>query len=689
LIIKLKRYWDELEREIMFSNLTEIVMEGLRLLIPPKLQQIWEWGEENIELDSTTAIPGPFRIINSPHIKRLFFACLDPRVRQITIVGSVQIGKTLFMLIDWAFTVCNIPMGMMMMQPTKKDATTFIKTKLDPFIDNNEIVRKKVRSKKKKGTNDTVDSTADLKMFSGGWTEIIHGGSKGATRGRSPQKTYGDDITAIQTDIRSEGDPAKRLENRTKAYKNTSKNINISQPGLVDSCNITSRYELGSQEEYHVKCLECGEYQVLDDDLVVWDQDKDVFGKVIKDYPETAKIPCKFCGTLFSESDRIKMLQNAMDNCEEGFIFGYKAKYPEMVTHISVQIGQASSTLSNLEKIVNERIAMEKAGTDEAKQDYWNTVKGRAYRRGITKETDPLVLIDRNRSNYIDLKDYKIPNDVLLITCAIDVQKGSEKKTENEKPENSFNIKEARIEYEYWGWGIGEQGWILDKGTFPGNITDLKDVWKKFDDYYEKKKFVREDGIELKVTRVFVDSGHESDTVYKYVEDKQHFGFFAIKGSNQYDAEMLSRNVKPVEGDTVFKITLGTQKIKHTIYTRLNDIIDKGDKFLNFADVYCNRDYFDQLTAERMHVKIVGNNTYFYYKKKKDKLPNEALDLLVYNFAALKHCLPKFNAIKEDLEKIKKEREVKSEEAEQEETQNINYTPRKPKDNYTVDGWNN
>jgi phage terminase large subunit GpA-like protein len=91
---------------------------------------------------------------------------------------------------------------------------------------------------------------------------------------------------------------------------------------------------------------------------------------------------------------------------------------------------------------------------------------------------------------------------------------------------------------------------------------------------------------------------------------------------------------------------IGTQAIKGEVISRLDLKIKAGPKKMHFPRAYCNAEYFKQLTAEHLIKKNTGMVDYYVYEKKKKDLANEALDLMVYNYAALKHCVPNFTALK-------------------------------------------
>ncbi len=627
------QYLDELEHQYLIGNVENVVEKSLQILKPPTRIPIVEWAEQNIVLDETSPIPGPFRIRNSPHLKEIFEAIEDPQVRKVTIMGSAQIGKTLFEMIVWAYIVVQDPCPMLIMQPTDREIKSFALHKLEPLIESSEILRSRVAKKKRGNSN---DSSTRLKMYPGGWTEIISGTSKGTTRQRSVRITIADDIDALEMAVSSEGDHVINLEKRTAGFKYNYLHINISTPRIEGQSRIEARYKEGSMGKFHVKCPHCGTEQTLEESQLLWDKDTDIMGNVTEHYPETARVACRGCGYAFSEKERVELLQ-------KGF---YIHEHPERKEHRSFWLNQIMSTISDLKTVVSEKIRAEQAlenGDDETYESYVNNTLGLPYKRVKGKETDAKYLIDR-REDYINLNNPKIPNGVLLITSAVDVQAGS-------------GSKPARLEIETWGWGNAEEGWIIDKLVFPGNI-EKDEVWDKLNHYWANKIFERADGVKLKISRKGIDSGFLTQTVYDFCAGRfLRENILALKGAVKYGAPLVPKKLSEVNQGKTMLMMIGTQAAKTILFERLNTITEPGAKYLHHTKAFCDVEYYEQLTAEHAVTKTVGLNQYIVYEPKKRGLANEALDLLVMNFALMKSLNPNFKAIEESIEKHKSKAE--------------------------------
>jgi terminase, large subunit len=196
------------------------------------------------------------------------------------------------------------------------------------------------------------------------------------------------------------------------------------------------------------------------------------------------------------------------------------------------------------------------------------------------------------KTDYLNSSNPGIPNGVLVITAMVDVQAGS-------------GPKPARLEYEAWGWGTGEEGWIVDKKVIAGDVYAVE-TWQKLDDYITDKHYTRKDGLKIPLTICFLDSGFAAQQVYEFTARRFPF-LFATKGSNKYGAPLIPKvnKVNWMNNNKSPLVYVGTQEAKAEIFGRINLYYSKeskavkgGNKYLHFTKEFCDVEYFDQLTAE-------------------------------------------------------------------------------------------
>jgi phage terminase large subunit GpA-like protein len=265
----------------------------------------------------------------------------------------------------------------------------------------------------------------------------------------------------------------------------------------------------------------------------------------------------------------------------------------------------------------------------EQLESYYNNVLGMPFSKKAGESIDPLKLMDR-KYKFTKLEDdtIYIPKEILLVTCAVDVQRGRQMET-------------GRLEVEFWGWGMNEESYLLFKTKIFGNPRE-REVYSKLEQLLQAR-FIREDKVEISISRIFLDSGYATQNIYEFCAAKHYYGYFAIKGSTNSLAPVLPRTATYVNNEQTMLLEIGVNEIKDILYKRT--AIDKpGAGYIHFNEDYCNADYFEQFTSEHSIVKVnKAGFMYLHYEKKDNGKANEALDLAVYNYAAMKHALPDGN----------------------------------------------
>jgi len=604
---------------IIPNNFKRIIEEGCVMIASPPDLTVTEWANAVRMLPETANEPGRYRSSRTPNVSEIMDAFRDPIVEELTLEGSAQIAKTTILENIIGYTMDIQPQPILFMAPTKDVAKIFSKEKLEPMLELTPNLRKKVAKRKSRDS----DNTTMYKRFTGGFIVFVGANSPHGLRQMSIPIVVSDDIDSIEIGSTKEGDPVDRAEKRSQTFEGRRKKIRASTPTKKKASRIDSFYSKGSQEEYYVKCLHCNAEQVLDFECIVWEKDQDVFGKTLNDYPQTAKIACKECGALHTESDRQTMLQTGR----------WIAKNPKNKSHRSFKINEISSTLSTLYNIVKAFVEIK--GDVEKLETFTNLVLGEPFEGETVDEIEQASLMARVE-DYIDPGDpYKIPNQILFVVSTADVQKD-------------------RIECNHWGVGFNQELYLIGRTKFFGNPDIVKSkegatVWNELEKY-NNVIYERKDGLKLKIMRRFVDSGYLSQSVYEYVRGRERLGYWAIKGRGQYGHPILARKFSFVDNGRTKLLSIGTNATKASIFQRLT-VAKPGSKYIHFTESLCDEEYFDELTSEEGVKVTVSNLEFTVYRKKKSGIRNESLDLLVYAIAAIEHINPNYKKIKDNLDK--------------------------------------
>ena len=269
----------------------------------------------------------------------------------------------------------------------------------------------------------------------------------------------------------------------------------------------------------------------------------------------------------------------------------------------------------------------------------------------LGEEFEDLIQIANPESLFNRREGFKaqVPRGVLFLTAGVDSQ-------------------EDRIESKVVGWGRFEESWVIDYRVFPG-FTTQQQVWDDLDEFL-LSTFKHEDDIEIEIEHVGLDTGHNTQECYDFVRERymrKQARVFALKGAKG-DMQDLTNNGKRIEGQKVVLFLVDTRMAKKRIYQRLK-IKKPGPGYIHFPRTkWCNQNFFDQLTAEKIKTEIVrGFEREIFHKVRR----NEVLDCTVYAMGARHWVNSDWDlweeSIQEQIEEQKKEEEINKNEPEEEE----------------------
>jgi len=550
-----------------------------------------EWCNEYAYLPSIDANAGKWH--NIPYQVGILDAITDPKVETITIKKSARVGYTKLLNFTIAYHIHQDPCPIMVVQPTIEDAQGYSKDDVTPMLETIPALDGLVSESKSRDKNNTILK----KNFAGGSLLIVGANSARGFRRVSVRKVLFDEVDGYPPTAGQEGDQIILGKRRTDYYHN--RQIIIGSTPTHKGSRIDKSFEESDQRYFYVPCPFCKHRQVLE-----W-----------RNFD-------------FSELGTIDDPVYRCDGCRKGISYNYHRSMIEQGEwlsttpfngHVGFHIWAAYSYSPNATwtKIVKEFIDSKK---DREKLRAWtNTILGESYE----EEGDRLShdVVASRRENYTA----QVPKDALFLTCSVDVQKD-------------------RLEGEVKAWGEGEEMWGIEYFILMGS-TDRNDVWNqlsgKLDTIYK-----HESGINLEIRCTTIDSGYETDQVYKFcVQRLRHGkGVYPTKGSKTPGMPRIS---KPTHNNKyrVPLFNIGTDTIKTTIFARLQ-IENPGPGYFHFPDNY-DEEYFKQLTAEEIRSSwIRGVQTRKWYKIRPR---NEALDITVGNFAALEILNPNYKKIIESM----------------------------------------
>ncbi|MDY6790524.1 MAG: phage terminase large subunit family protein [Thermodesulfobacteriota bacterium] len=599
------------------QNLDFLAARMLNTWRPAKPITGTKWAESNRVLSKENCpLPGPYRVAVTPYIEEILNCVMDPMIEKVVCQKSAQVAWTDGVVNNCVgYYVDHEPSPMLILFPTSKMAERYSKEKLAPMIRDCIALRGKIAEPKSRDSGNTILS----KNFTGGHLELI-GSNAPANLSMSPIRiVIVEEPDRCAANAGGEGNSLKIAFERTKAFHNR-KIILGGSPTIKGLSEIEREMKLTDQRRFLIPCPICGEYQELKWSSVVWDKKPGRNHLVYDDYlPESAMLRCISCEKEFSNAEKNEQLSRGIWHPTAEFTGAAGFYLSELLSPLP------NSKLSDIAKKFLEARKELKAGNELLMITFINTALGETWEEkgeGI-EQRDIIERVETYRKNAID-------PGILAITSAVDVQ-------------------DDRLECEIVGWGMGEESWSLDYLIIEGD-PEQPGVWKKLDKVLERT--FKRSGALLKIACMCVDSGAHTNAVYKYVLPRQVRRVYAIKGKSTEGDPIVGRPSRRSIMKGLKLYPVGTDTAKTAVYGRLK-VEKPGPGYCHFPDHYPD-EYFKQLTAEELVTRYVRGVTKRVWKKKRPR--NEALDLRVYNLAALNILNPNFKVLQAKAEKVKKEK---------------------------------
>ena len=570
----------------------QIVLNNTKAVFkPPPDLKISEWADSHRRLSpENSAEAGQWNTTRAEYQREIMDTFNDPLVERIVVMTSSQVGKTELVLNAIAYYMDQDASPMLCVQPTLAMAQSFSKDRLAAMIRDTSKIKDLVADARSRDSSNTVLH----KKFPGGHLSLVGSNSAAGLASRPIRILLLDEVDRYELSAGSEGSPTDLAIARTKTFWNR-KIYMCSTPTVKGISKIEAAFEESDKRFYMVPCPECHTKQRLLWKNVVWDEGK----------PETAHYCCQECGSVIDESKKPWMLKHGEWQATESSVktagFHISELYSPWATWASMAVN-----------------FLEAKKMPEMLKTFINTSLGESWEeQGDGVEHEGLLA---RRLNYDGLT---LPENILVATCGVDTQKD-------------------RLEAQVMGWGHNYEAWVIEYKVFWGDPNAVN-VWNELD-LYLKSRFKTESGRSISISSTCIDSGgHHSQKVYSFTKPRQGRRIFAIKGANVAGKPIVSKPSYVGKTQTAL-YTVGTDTAKENIFARLN--ADQDTTTLHFpADV--DEEYFKQLTAEKRITKWIRGRKSLAWKQIRPR--NEALDVTVYNFAAIYLLNPNFDVIEERL----------------------------------------
>jgi phage terminase large subunit GpA-like protein len=568
---------------------------------PPPHLLISEWADRYRRLSRESSDePGPWDTARAPYQRAIMDAVCDPLVHAVVVMSSTQVGKTEILCNIIGYMIDLDPSPMLLIQPTLDMAEAFSKDRLMPMLRDCPTLQGKVRVGHKDGTN-----AVRHKQFPGGHITLVGSNSSAGLSSRPIRIVLADEVDRWEASIGKEGDPLALAEKRMANFWNH-KLVVVSTPTTKGISRIEDRYAASDQRQCFVPCPHCSGLHVLAWANVKWTANA----------ADTAHLVCPHCGCEISEAGRQEMLRSPE----------WRASAPFTGT-AGFHVWEAYSPWRRLRDIVADFL---KAKTSpDTLQVFINTSLGETWEEKAISDVQPDVLLAR-REPYAAA----VPAGACCLTMGVDVQ-------------------DDRLEAVVVGWGLGEESWIVDSRTIPGD-PQRPEPWAALDERLAAT-FIHESGAQLAIQATCIDSaGHRTQYVYDYVAKRQHQSVYAIIGRDGSDRAIVSAPSQKRSGRDPRKValyTIGVDLCKSLIYSRLK-LTAPGPGFIHLPLPHqrdneyvdgVDEEFIAQVASERLVTRREHGIPYRVWIKTRPR--NEKLDCLVYAVGALRLARPDLNAL--------------------------------------------
>lgn len=526
-------------------------------------------------------------------------AFTDPETAQLSVRKSSRIGYSTILQCFVAWRIKFDPARTLIYQPTIDDAEKFSRDDLDPVLQW-PIVRSVATFKPRH-----ADNQIRAKRYKGGWIQI-----KGANSPKEFRRVTADDVFLEECDgypwaSKEEGDPA-RLAFKRNLTSPRRFSAAGSTPKVKGFSRIDQLFEQGSQEFRYVPCPKCGHMQTL----VFGDGTGPGIHWAPKENPTRAWYQCEE-GCEIDEADKPWMDENGEWRAHN------PAQFPR---HRSFHVWAAYSQHPGAAWLEIAREFIEVRKDPNLLRTFVNQVLGEAWaERGEAPEWQRLY-DRREKAMRLGTPSAKAG----LLIGAADVQRGGG----------------GRIDLDIWAFGPDRRREFVERIEVFGPISE-KATWKKLDQQITRT-WTTEDGRQMRLARVAIDSGDGENTMEVYGWARRHPGFaMAVKGRHAIAAN------QPIGAPSWQDVTVNGRKLKKGV--RLWNVGTSMLKLELFGDLEKDKpvdgeaypdgyvflpdgttdEWIKQLVAEELRmIRLRSGGFRREWHKVRDR--NEALDNAVY-----------------------------------------------------------
>ena len=491
----------------------EIISEQINSIITVKNYELpTEFIERTRYLPSElTNKPGFFKYSYAPYCTEIVNE-LSPmsNTREVVVIKGAQLGLTTGVLESAvAFFIGCAPRPQLYVSADAELVAQGMESKIERMIDScglRDLIKPQTGNKSKK--------TGDTKLrkdYKNGWLQAIGAQNPGKMRSQSFPVALLDEVDAFPQTLKNEGDPIALIRNRVLIpYEDKGKILYLSTPLIKQTSKITYLYEQGDMREYFIQCPRCGNMIVLKWHISETESKTGLKAGIIFDCTEyglpiktSVKYKCQSCGGLIENHEKNIFLKNGVwtpqqqtkrERMKSYHISGLYSPVGMMSWH-----GMVEAWVEAWDVVRNRMRDVERL------REFYNTKLGIGWEeRG---ESPRYERVSAHRRNYASntILNNQIRNEagseILLLTCAVDVQKD-------------------RIFCHIMAWAQNGINYTLDFRDIEGDTSVMtSEPWRKLTDIIENEIWTSDDKKQYRIRCTYIDAGYNTESVYTFCSD--------------------------------------------------------------------------------------------------------------------------------------------------------------------------
>ncbi|HHX9167900.1 TPA: terminase gpA endonuclease subunit [Salmonella enterica subsp. enterica serovar Inverness] len=563
----------------IFKSISEIIR-------PPKPMLPSEWVENNIVLVDGPQAGSLVKLLSFQ--KGMIDAPFLEKKQKYVFMTSAQIGKTTILNGILFNQMANDPCNMIIGQSTTKEMSQYLAGKIRPAIEACEALKNAVTDK---NDRNAVNNNNQIQLKTNHFLYMVSMTSPSTLRGKTCKIIALDECDAAQAS--EEGDPIALAANRATTFGEDARIIVSSTPthklGAINQQWLTS-----DQRKFFVPCPHCGEHQVIEWENVHFEW-RNIDGKNLPD-PDTARYICPHCKGAWTEGDRIRAVAvGEWRATKESESAGF-------------WISRLYSPFSSIRSCV---VDFSQAWQSFDLQSFYNTVLGQVY-----DDKDTAVESNELEELKTDVSIENIPDDVAFCCAGIDQQLDRAEVTVMGVSRNKIYVLDHRSFYDV----------NAERYESP--------VWDQLVTFL-KARLTTVSGDRVPMLAAFLDTSNGRFTQAGYRVCAKWKNLHAIKGSSSTNAPIIP--VKPTKTGGHELYMLGVNVAKSAVREMLvRNLKDNPHIGFEVSETVPD-DWCDQVLSESVKRTPTGVR----WVKNPGSTRNEALDTLVYSYAASRWVLSK------------------------------------------------